>query len=146
MKPLLIALTVLASFFAQPSFANTPDVNPSVVKSFHATFAAATDVEWTAGDHMYKARFVLNTQVVTAYYNPDGQLLGVTRNITSHQLPLSLQTTLKKGAEGAWISQLFELNNDEGTTYFVTLETADSKTVLKSAGQSWSQFSKTKKD
>jgi hypothetical protein len=146
MKPLLIALTLLASIFTQPLFATNRDVTPSVIKSFQSTFSTATDVAWTAGDHMYKARFVLNAQVVTAYYNFDGHLMAVTRHITSHQLPLTLQTTLKKGADGAWISELFELSNDEGTSYYVTLETADSKVVMKSSGQSWSQYSKSKKD
>lgn len=146
MKPLLIAFTLLASFFAQPSFATNPDVNASVRKSFETTFTSASEVEWTITGNLYKARFVMNAQVVTAYYGADGHLIGVTRNITSHQLPLTLQTGLKKGHEDAWISDLFEVANDEGTAYYVTLETADSKIVLKSFGQSWSVYSKTQKD
>ena len=146
MKSLLIAFTFFATLFTQPGSAKERDVTPSVIKSFQTTFATAKDVTWTAGDHLYKAQFEFNAQVVTAFYSPEGNLLAVTRNITTHQLPMTLQTDLKKGNETAWISNLFELTNDEGTAYFATLETADSKVVLKSNGQSWSTYSKSKKD
>ena len=137
MKPLLIALTLLASIFTQPLFANTGDVTPSVLKSFQTTFTTAKDVAWTTGDNHYKAQFELSGQVVSAYYSADGNLLAVTRNITTHQLPLSLQTSLKKGHEGAWITDLFEMSNEEGTSYYVTLETAETKVVLKSNSNVW---------
>ena len=146
MKSLLIAITILATLFTQTSSATERDVTPTVLKSFQTTFATAKDVAWTAGDHMYKAHFEFNAQVVTAFYSLEGNLLAVTRNITTHQLPMTLQTDLKKGNENAWVSNLFEITNDEGTAYYATLETADSKVVLKSNGQSWTTFSKSKKD
>lgn len=145
MKPLLIALTVLASFFTQPTFAGN-NVTPAVIKSFNATFTTAKDVEWSISDNMYKARFDMSGQVVTAYYSTDGNLVAVTRNITSHQLPLALQTSLKKDHPDFWIADLFELNNESGTTYYVTLESAAQKVVLQSAQNSWMHYSKTKKD
>ena len=146
MKPLLIILTLLAVNFAQPAFAGEGDIRPSVLKSFQSTFSAAKAVEWTATDNLYKARFELNGQVVSAYYNNSGAMLAVTRNITTHQLPLSLQTSLKKEFNSFWVSDLFELNNDEGTTYYATLETAETKVVLFSNNKDWSVYSKTKKD
>lgn len=146
MKPLLIALTLFVSLFTQPLFANAADVTPNVLKSFQTTFATAKDVAWTVGESHYKAQFELSGQVVSAFYSTDGNLLAVTRNITTHQLPLSLQTGLKKGHESAWITDLFEMSNDEGTSYYVTLETGDSKVVLKSNGNGWNAYSKTKKD
>ena len=146
MKPLLIILTLLAVNFAQPAFAGEGDIKPSVLKSFQSTFTAAKAVEWTTTDNLIKARFELNGQVVSAYYNNSGSLLAVTRNITTHQLPLSLQTSLKKEFNSFWVSDLFELNNDEGTTYYATIETAETKVVLYSSNKSWSVYSKTKKD
>ena len=146
MKPLLIILTLLAVNFAQPAFAGEGDIKPSVLKSFQSTFTAAKAVEWTTTDNLIKARFELNGQVVSAYYNNSGSMLAVTRNITTHQLPLSLQTSLKKEFNSFWVSDLFELNNDEGTTYYATIETAETKVVLYSSNKSWSVYSKTKKD
>ena len=146
MKPLLIVLTILASVFTQPTFATNRDVTPVVLKSFQTKFASAKEVTWTSSESLFKAHFELNGQAVTAFYSTDGNLLAVSRHITSHQLPLSLQTSLRKGHEGAWISELFELNSEEGITYYATLETADCKVVLKSNGQSWTAYNKNKKD
>lgn len=143
MKPLLIALTFLASFFAKPTFARDGEIKPAVLKTFEKTFATAKNVEWTITPNMYKARFEMSGQIVTAYYNNNGKQLGVTRNITSHQLPLTLQTAMKKEYASHWITDLFELTNDEGTTYYVTLESAETKVILQSAStQSWNIYQK----
>ncbi len=146
MKSLFIILTLLALNFATPAFATGHDIKPTVLKSFNATFSAAKDVEWTITENLYKARFELNGQVVCAYYSPSGNMLGLTRNITSHQLPLALQTSLKKEYSAFWISDLFELNNDEGTTYYVTMETADAKIILHSNQNSWNIYNKAQKN
>jgi hypothetical protein len=45
---------------------------------------------------------------------------------------------LKKNYSNHWISDLFEVSNEEGTAYYLTMEDADSKIVLKSTGgSSW---------
>ena len=146
MKHLLLILTLLAVSFIQPAFAGEGDIKPSVLKSFQSTFSSAKEVEWTATENLYKARFELNGQIVCAYYNNGGNMLAVTRNITAHELPLNLQTSLKKEFNNHWITDLFELNNEEGTTYYVTLETAETKVVLYSNKNSWDVYSKNKKD
>jgi hypothetical protein len=35
-----------------------------------------------------------------------------------------------------------EVANDEGTSYYITVETADEKLTLKSGGDTWSTFQK----
>ncbi len=146
MKPLFIILTLLAVNFASPVFATGRDIKPTVLKSFNATFSSAKDVEWTITENLYKARFELNGQMVNAYYSTSGSMLGVTRNINSHQLPLTLQTALKKDYSAFWITDLFELNKDEGTSYYVTIETADAKLVLQSNQNNWNIYSKSQKN
>jgi hypothetical protein len=73
--------------------------------------------------------------------------LAVTRNISSLQLPIILQTELKKKYSNYWISELFEKSNDNGAEYYITIEDADNKTVLKSfAGSgSWVVYQKSRK-
>jgi hypothetical protein len=72
--------------------------------------------------------------------------MAVTRYISSIQLPLNLQSNLKKSYSNYWISDLFEIASNDGTAYYVTLENADTKIVLKSTGGTdWSVFEKSKK-
>ena len=83
---------------------------------------------------------------VNAFYNTEGELMGLTRNITSLELPMNLQASLKKSYEDFWISDLFEITRSNTTGYYITLENADAKIVLKAtAGEDWSVYKKVKK-
>ena len=74
-------------------------------------------------------------------------MTAVVRNIVSDQLPISLLTSLKRDYTGFWISELFEVAADEQTNYYVTLENADKKIVLRSRGiDSWDVYSKSRKN
>jgi hypothetical protein len=147
MKHLFIALALfVAGTFTQSANANTGKTNPAVQQTFQNTFSGATNVEWTITEDLYKASFTYNGQVVTAFYSSDGTQLALTKNISSDQLPITLQAELKKNYENYWVSDLFEMNDSNGVHYYITLETGDSKVVLKSQSSfSWGMFQKTKK-
>jgi hypothetical protein len=82
-----------------------------------------------------------------AYYSEQGNLIAVTRNITSSQLPLSLMTDLRNNYRGHWISDLFEIAVNGETTYYITLENGDYSLVLKSTGSAgWEVFKKERKE
>jgi len=121
-------------------------VSQKVLASFKTEFTNAKEVEWETGNNYFKAAFTMNEQRIFAYYNADGQLLSIARHISSIQLPVNLYTALKNDHSKYWISDLFEVSNNEGLHYYVTLETADSKLVLHSGnGGSWRTYSKNKK-
>jgi hypothetical protein len=146
MKSLVIAFTLLATVLTSTAFAADPKVSPVVLRSFNKTFTTATEVDWSVTNNMYKAQFGLNGQTVTAYYQADGTMIAVTRNISSNQLPVTLQVELKKDYENFWISGLFELSDEGGTEYYATLESADEKVILKSiSNNSWSRYKKLSK-
>ena len=146
MKRLVLTLTIVLSLISFNSFANPGEVTPAALQSFNSSFKNATEVNWTVSDSYFKAYFSLNGQYVTAYYGEEGKMLGLTSNISSLQLPITLQSSLKNNYEGYWITDLFEMANEDGTSYYVTLENADSKLVLKSVSNiSWSNFKKQRK-
>ena len=73
-------------------------------------------------------------------------MIALTRYVSPNDLPLSLQGSLKKNFNEYWISDLFEVANNDGTSYYVTVENAESKVVLKATdGKTWDQYSKSKK-
>jgi hypothetical protein len=146
MKPLFILLTVIASFFSKTSSANDDVVSNAVLKSFQSSFANAKEIDWSFNKSLYKARFTLDGLHIIAYYNSEGSLVAMTRNISSSQLPIALQTTIKKEYTAFWISDLFEIANEDGTSYYITLENAKTKLVLKSTNNAaWSKFQKDQK-
>jgi hypothetical protein len=123
------------------------EVNKQAMTAFGRDFATARNAVWEQTDNFTKVTFRLNDQVLFAFYNCNGELQAVMRNILSDQLPLTLLADLKKNYNGFWISELFEMASDDRTTYYVSLENADKTIVLKSEGtDSWSTYSKVKKD
>ncbi|HWJ30520.1 MAG TPA: hypothetical protein VNS32_28565 [Flavisolibacter sp.] len=145
MKRLLVTLTIALSLISLSSFANGEEVSPRAIKSFNSSFKTATEVKWTIADNYFKAEFALNGQYVSAYYDAEGNMKALTRNISSLQLPIALQADLKKNYDCYWISDVLEIANEEGTSYYITLETADTQLVLKSNSDSWSSFKKQRK-
>ena len=128
--------------FAYPS----ERVSPKVLASFKSEFTSATDVQWESGANYFKATFSMNEQRVFAYYDMEGQLMSTARYISSFQLPLNLFSKLKNEYSNYWVSDLLEINNSEGLHYYITLETADTKLILRSSnGGDWNTFSKNKK-
>ncbi|GAA4342214.1 hypothetical protein [Flaviaesturariibacter amylovorans] len=146
MKFLFILLLASLTTLVSSARTVTDDVTPAVLESFKSTFGAAKEVGWSTSSQYIKAQFTLDGQHINAFYNPAGELIALTRNITVSQLPVMLQAALKKEAAGAWISDLCEYSTDEGTAYYVTLENADMKITLRSSSNSsWTSFQKIRK-
>lgn len=147
MKKSILSLALILMIGIGSSFANKiENVNQKVISSFQKDFANAKDVKWESGKEYVKATFTLNGQILFAYYSENGDMLAMTRNITSSQLPITLLNDLKKDYSSFWITDLFEMAAGNETAYYVTLEGADSIIVLKSTDAStWEQFKKEKK-
>jgi hypothetical protein len=147
-KRILLLSIVLVSFTAFSFAADAPAISKNVISSFNKQFTSAQDIKWENHVNFVKAQFTMNEMVLFAYFNNDGELLAVTRYISTNQLPLSLLTSLKeKYSEGYWISDLFEIQSDAGTAYYATLQNADQTIVLKSEGiGGWQTFQKVKKE
>jgi len=146
MKRFLLTLTI--ALIGLSSFASNEEtiVSEKALQSFKSSFKDASEISWSVSESYFKASFTLNGQYVAAYYSTEGEMIALTRNISSLQLPIALQASLKKGYDEFWISDLFELANEEGTSYYITLENAENKVVLKaSANSDWSVFKKQRK-
>jgi len=135
-------LAMVGSGFAYPS----ERVSPKVLASFKSEFSNAKNVEWETGNNYFSATFSLNEQRVFAYYAVNGELMSIARYISPVQLPINLFSNLKNDYSKFWISDLFEVSSSEGLNYYVTLETADTKLVLRSSnGGRWNSYSRIKK-
>lgn len=143
MKLFFLACTFAAASFTNRSFASDGSaITPQVLHSFETTFTGAKNADWTVTEHLFKVQFALNEQYITAFYNADGSMAALTRNISPVQMPVSLQTSLKKDYKGYWVAELFELSNEDGIQYYVTLEDADNKVILRSSAATWNLYQK----
>ncbi|GAO42397.1 hypothetical protein [Flavihumibacter petaseus] len=138
-----IVLLTLSTAFANTNNRNEKKeaVKQRVEKSFKKEFAGAQQATWSKVGAYHKVQFSYNGQVMFAVLNDDGKTMGVYRNILSHQLPINLMTSLKEDYSGYWITELFELVQDNETFYYVHLESADKSITLRSEnGSQWSEY------
>jgi len=147
-KKIALSLVLLMTLTISYSFAATPDsINGQIAASFQKDFKGAKVLSTEVNRHFTKLTFKMNDIVLFAFYSDNGQLLAVTRNILSTQLPIDLMLDLKKNYSSYWITELFELNGDEQNCYYVSLENADAKVVLRSTSDNnWEVYEKTAKN
>ena len=148
MKKQLITLSLAVLVTISSAFAgNKEGVSDKAIKSFNREFAQARNVEWDTNKELQKATFELNGQVMFAYYNKEGELLAVSRNLATNQLPIRLSASLKQQYSEYWVSDLFEMASNNESSYYITIENADSKTVLRAIGSGdWQLYKKIKKE
>lgn len=146
MKKIMLVLGFMLSVAVTSTFASEVKISTKVLEAFKKEFSTAQEVQWIEGDNYYRASFKYNDQNISAYYNIDGELKAVTRYISSLQLPINLLVDLKNDFSKYWVSDLFELNNGEGTHYYITLEDADTVVkMISSNGGEWRTINKKKK-
>jgi hypothetical protein len=144
MKQFLIIIAFLTASFSLHA-EEVVTVSPNVLKSFEKTFVNASEVNWVSNDDISIAEFKFNNQYITAYYSNTGNLLGLRKNLLSTQLPVLLGASLKEQYCGYWITDLMEYGNQGETAYYVTLENANTRIILKSSLNTWSLFHKSDK-
>ena len=148
-KRILLLSIALISFTAFSFAADVPaSISKNIVSSFNKQFSNARDIQCENQPNFVRAQFTINDMVLYAYFNKTGDLIAVTRFISSNQLPLILLSSLKNQyTAGFWISDLFEIESEAGTSYYATLQSADQTIILKSDGISgWTVFQKEKKE
>jgi hypothetical protein len=115
--------------------------------SFKQDFKNARLINSEVHANFTKLTFRMNDMVLFAYYADNGRLLAVVRNILSSQLPAGLRADLKSNYGDYWITELFELNGDGQNSYYISLENADSKLVLRSTDDdTWEIYQQTDKN
>lgn len=148
MKKSILMWAMMFTMGLSTVFANNEKtISQKAVSSFKKDFTNAQDVKWESTKDYAKATFKLNDQVMFAYYSQTGDLMGITRNILSTQLPISLLSNLKKNYSSYWITDLFEISSSNEASYYVTVQNGDQTLVLKSSGiTGWEVYKKEKRN
>jgi hypothetical protein len=143
-KKIVLAIALLLTVGISSSFANPNGGGNDVIQaSFKKDFNKAELLATEPGRNFTKLTFKMNDMILFAFYDENGDLLALVRNIRSSQLPISLMMDLKHDYSDFWISDLFELTSEGSTNYYITLESADMKITLKSNGTtSWEVYSR----
>ncbi|HEX9509846.1 MAG TPA: hypothetical protein VF939_05155 [Puia sp.] len=147
-KKIALMMALLLTTCITYSFASgTDDVNADIRTSFQKEFRNAQIISSDVHKKFTKLTFKMDNVIFFAFYADNGELLALTRNILSSQLPVNLMMSLKNDYSGYWITELFELTGDGQNCYYVTLENADKKLILRSTGDNtWEVYEKIAKN
>jgi len=135
------ALLLTVASFARTVDSAKGEINASFKKNFRNAQLMSTEKH----EAFTKLTFKMNNVIMFAFYDNSGELLAITRNITSNQLPMNLLLSLKGDYSAYWITELFEFSGNSTNCYYVSLESADVKVTLRSNGDTWEVYSSTKK-
>jgi len=141
-----LSIALLLTIGVMSSFATPTDKSDLIKASFQKDFKKAEIIGLETTNSYNKLTFKMNDMVLYAFYSDNGDLLAVTRNIRSTQLPIQLLLDIKRDYANYWISDLFEFNGDGVNSYYVTLENADTAVTLRANGsENWQFYSKRSK-
>jgi hypothetical protein len=144
-------ILILMSFFilgltASYAKSNDDKVPVSVTSEFSRNFSLASNVQWEKIGSYYKVSFNQSEMTLFAFYTEDADFMGIANIMLSDKLPVSLQSQIKKNYEGYWITDLFKFSITDNPGYFIALENADQKIMLKSDSyQNWYLYKTIKK-
>lgn len=105
----------------------TTVVSFSVKSEFDSTFSEATNVSWTVTSNVQKATFTLNDVKMTAFYNLQGEYLGVTQDVAYSALDDKAQKQIAAKYADYNVGEVIKLTtadnetNSDQTVYFVDL-------------------------
>jgi hypothetical protein len=140
MKKLFVIL-ILGFIYTTSSYAQ--DKTPSsVLNSFQNNFSNAENTAWSSVKDLYRADFTLEDQKASAFFNSDGDFIASSRQVTSLQLPMFLKSGLKNSFHDYDVINLFEVDNENGVTYYATIKNSKKQFMLESISGEWVRYNK----
>lgn len=145
MKKVFLAAFV-ALVISVAANAQTQQVDLKVMENFETAFAGASNVQWTSQENFTKATFIKDAQRVEVFYNPEGNFIATTKQVSVDEMPTFAKRSLAKKYSDYGVTEAFSLTADDETSYFVVAENAVEKVVLKVAKGSISVYERSRKN
>ena len=141
MKKIILSIAILLAL-TDASFANpNSNIKERVFASFKNDFHQASEVKWDITSSYIMATFQLDKEILYAYYDFQGNMIGLVHNILTTSLPVHLQKDIKKHYANYWVSELFQVTSEEGVYYYIQLKNADETIVLSTEGTNgWHRY------
>jgi hypothetical protein len=132
MKKNLLTAACLTGLLSLGAFSVKADVNKKVLNSFYSVFSKATNIKWAEYQDHYFVSFTQNDVLVKANYDMTGNMINSIRYYKEQHLPLNVLCQLKKSYPSKTVNMVTEVNDANGTNYFIDLKDEKGWTVIQS--------------
>ncbi len=130
MKKLFIAALIVVAAGTSAFAADGFKVDYKVKSSFEARFAGAQNVVWSAKENFIRAAFTIAEENVEAFFDTEGELIGLSRKVDLKKLPLNAIQKIKKDYAAYQVTEAIEFDRDGDKSYYVSLEDGAKKQIL----------------
>ena len=131
MKLKLFLATAASLAIAVSSFAKAPETaNVKAQQQLFSDFKDAGKVTWSTKANLMEASFEWNGQKLHTFYNQDGEQVAISREVTLDKLPIKALQAINEKYSGYKTSEAIELSNDEGLSYYLSMENGNRKVIL----------------
>jgi hypothetical protein len=124
MKQISIAVILFFAVLGTATANTTAHKDPTFrgVENFKHEFPEATNVSYKVKGELTEVNFIWNAMRLQAFFDLDGNLLATCRSITTSDLSLSAQMSLKSQYPDYVEREAIELNDaNAGVSYYVTM-------------------------
>ena len=143
MRTLFLMLALVLVTGAASAKETDPRINPRILSSFKKEFSTASNVRWEVRSDYVKAHFILNDQGLIAYFDKEGEMMSVARNLLYNQLPLSVIKGLQEKYGNAVFSSIVEVTREGETSYLMETEKKGKKLMIQAASNGYVTVVKT---
>ncbi|MCW3106328.1 MAG: hypothetical protein JWQ09_834 [Segetibacter sp.] len=138
----LLAVTVATTAFAT----GESNISYFVLNSFRHDFKDVTNVAWTSKTDFAKATFIQNNRKMEVYYNPNGDLIAISKNIQLDELPVNAKRAFAKRYEGYTVKEAIQFDGTDEQGYYLSAENEQESVIIKiDQNEQLSLFRKSKK-
>lgn len=85
---------------------------------------------WSAKETFIKAAFTIAEENVEAFFDGEGELIGLCRKVDLKKLPLNAIQKIKKDYASYLVTKAIEFDRDGDKSYYVSLEDGAKKQIL----------------
>ena len=129
--------TALAAFmfivFTMSAFAKPIEVKNYLVRQFKQQFSNASNVTWKTTSKFTSATFMEDGQQTRVFYNPQNELIGVSREITINEIPKKAQQVINARYNNYTVVSVINFTNADGQeNYYIQLQTENKQFILQS--------------
>lgn len=143
-KPLLVLLTVTLLVSSIAFAGKLVTVPENLERSFKQNFPESSVINWEKESDTYIAEFKKNSSRHYAYFDAEGNLMGLLNFITTDQMPPKTMEKIKKKFGDIGKSNVIEVSlTKEEVFYFINIEhNGKTKTIKVYPGGSIEVFNK----
>ena len=121
-KLTLVLFAMLATVAMNAQDLKSSEVPKSFTEGLLKVYPNATDIEWERSGTDYKVEFEVGKMEHEIWFNRDGKMVKVEKDITSAEIPTNLKEIIKRDYPNYRIDSVESVEMDGDVTYVVELE------------------------